>query len=136
MSRWGRTLLLPKISCGHVTNDLKRYARRVLVYLFDTKDLKLQYKAADSMIFRSFCDASFAPHAHSDDEYIPENIWSFEEPYSDCYSVSGHLLFHFGNLVAWGTSKQKVIATSTTAAEIIAVCDNLDTMLQPSDLLF
>ena len=103
---------------GRVTNQVKKYARRIIQYLYDTRNLAIEYRSADAQAFRSFADASFAPDIEYTNETFVKEI--------NCYSVSGFAIYHHGNLFNWNTSKQNIMATSSTAAEVISVCDNLD----------
>lgn len=92
---------------GYVTTELKSYARRIIRYLYTTRELKLTYRDDDSELLRAFVDASYAPE-------------------QDCRSISGLLIFHCGDLVAWNTRKQTITVMSSTAAEVVAVSDFLD----------
>ena len=50
-------------------------------------------------------------------------------------SVYEYIIFHRRNPIAWNTNKQKTVAISSTAAEILAVSENLDTFIIPRDIL-
>lgn len=112
---------------GYMTPTVKAYARRVLKYLYDTRDLVLTYESRDSCPYRNYCDASYAP----DVSYAENQPTDIE---SSAYSVSGFIVLHYGNITHWGTSLQSIMATSSTAAEVIAVCENLDFFLIPRDI--
>jgi len=113
---------------GHVTPEIKTYAKRVFSYVLSSVDLALEYGADDDLTFRAFVDASYMPDAYTSLEKLqifPQNLQ--DNSFPDAHSVSGYVMFHCGNPISWGTSKQKIVATSSTAAEIIAVCDHMDT---------
>jgi hypothetical protein len=115
---------------GHVTAAIKAYARRVMKYVYDTRELTINYESNDTTAIRCFCDASYAP----DIEY-GTNTQELKKIEKTSHSVSGHLVYHHGNIINWGTSQQSIVATSSTAAEIIAICENLDSFLIPRDIL-
>lgn len=102
---------------GYVTKDLLCYVRRIIRYAFLTRDLSLFYDInQDSEPIRAFVDASHAPDA-------------------EIRLIIGFAMFHFGNLVDWGTRRQRTAAKSSTEAEITAVCDFLDSIWVPCALI-
>ena len=113
---------------NYVTPTIKAYARRVMRYLYNTRNAKIVYQFLDPEIFRTFVDASYAPDIKYD-----QNECSFGD--IDARSVSGYLNFHRGNLTNWGTQKQTITATSSAAAEIIAIIDHFDAIVIPRDIL-
>lgn len=94
---------------GYVTDTVKCYARRVLKYVYNTQNFVLRYSSLDTKTLRSFCNASFALD-------ISYSVNQPQEIERNAYSVSGHLVFNYGNLINWGTAQQSIIATSSTAA--------------------
>jgi len=78
-------------------------------------------------VLGSFCDTSYAPDILCEDEKL--------NSLDGYYSITGYLVFYRGKLFNWGMSKQNIIATSSMAAEVKAVCDNLDKFQIPRDLL-
>lgn len=113
---------------GKVTPEVKSYAKRVLKYLYDTRNFVIEYTAPDERPLRAFCDASFAPDVPYEKD-MPGDVEA------STYSQTGLAVFHHGNLINWGSSKQTIVATSSTAAEVIAVCESLDAVLIPRDIL-
>ena len=113
---------------GRVTSTIKVYARRVMKYVYDSRDLAITYHSNDDQPIRSFCDASYAP----DVSYLEDNPQNIEE---FSYSTSGFAIYHYGNIINWATSRQTTVATSSTAAEVIAVIENFDSFLLPRDIL-
>ncbi|KAE8978491.1 hypothetical protein PF010_g21654 [Phytophthora fragariae] len=76
-------------------------------YLSGTRDVKLKLEPKLSEGLRLATDADWA------------------NDLEDRKSVSGFVLFLFGAPVAWGTTKQTVVAHSSTAAEFIAANDGM-----------
>jgi len=89
---------------GKVTPEILGYARRIIQYLNSSKDVSLVY-ASSSEECIAHVDASFAPDLGN-----PK-------------SVTGYLIYHFGNLISWGTKRQTLVTVSSTAAEYIAISD-------------
>lgn len=85
--------------------------RRVVAYLEATKDLGIKIKP-QSMKLYCYCDAGFAVHDKRE-------------------SHSGILftLGKFGNPILWKSIKQKLVATSSTEAELICIHDGMDYLL-------
>jgi len=42
-----------------------------------------------------------------------------------CQSVTGFLVQHLGNTIAWGTKRQYIVTTSSTTAKYVAIADTL-----------
>ena len=88
------------------TPQILCYAKRILRYLYHTRDYALVFSNDQDGPITCYVDAAFADVKDG----------NFE-------STNGHLLFHFGNLISWSTHKQKRTATSTTEAEYIGLND-------------
>lgn len=92
--------------------DLKHLIQ-CLKYLRGNRDLKLEYSRSrtklidDNFVLHVFVDASFAPDG-------------------DRHSISGFVVYLNGNLIYWGTKKQKSITQSSMAAELIALGEGVD----------
>ncbi|KAH7636480.1 copia protein [Dermatophagoides farinae] len=84
------------------TDRLWRHALNVLKYLNSTKLVSLCLGSKSDKII-GFADANFATDS------------------TDRKSVSGIAIFLFGSLVDWTSSKQKIVAESTSVAELIAL---------------
>ena len=85
--------------------------RRVVQYLGDTKDLGIIIEPTE-MKLKCYCDAGFAVHDQRE-------------------SQSGILftLGDFGIPILWKSIKQKLVANSSTEAELICIYDALDHLL-------
>jgi len=80
------------------------YLKRILVYLFYSKDLKLTYSfSKDNNILECFVDAD----------------WASDK--LDRKSVSGSAVKLFGNVIFWSSKKQTSIALSSTESEYISL---------------
>ncbi|XP_062538927.1 uncharacterized protein LOC134207221 [Armigeres subalbatus] len=78
--------------------------KRVVRYMKDTKNLKLQYKQHnDAEALVGYADADWA----SDTE--------------DIKSVSGYIFKVYGNTVSWASRKQQTVALSSCEAEYAAL---------------
>jgi hypothetical protein len=79
--------------------------KRVLIYLYHTKDLKLTYQKSSNSIpvLECFTDAD----------------WASDK--SDRKSISGHVVKFFGNVVLWTSKKQSSIALSSCESEYIVL---------------
>ena len=76
--------------------------KRLIVYLYSTKDLWLTFGGANIDDVEAFCDADWASQAHR-------------------HSILG-FSFHMGvGAVSWSCKKQNIIALSSTEAEYIAL---------------
>lgn len=77
-------------------------------YLHGSRDLRLRYGGLGgdaSPTLQGFCDA----------DYAGDRV--------DRGSITGHMFLLNGGPVSWTSSKQRCVATSTTEAEYIALCD-------------
>jgi len=85
--------------------------RRVVSYLESTQDLGITIKPTEMKLY-CYCDAGFAVHDQRE-------------------SQSGILftLGKFGNPILWKSIKQKLVATSSTEAELICIYDGMDYLL-------
>ncbi len=84
--------------------------------LYNTRTLKLIYhRNTNADHLTAFIDASHVSGANS---VAPDSA----------HSISGGLVYFEGNLVDWGTKRQKIITRSTAAAEIVAVTDLIDSI--------
>ncbi|KAK7580680.1 hypothetical protein V9T40_001309 [Parthenolecanium corni] len=79
-----------------------KYLKRVLVYLFHTKELKLTYTFSEK-ILACFVDAD----------------WASDK--LDRKSVSGNVVTLFDNVISWSSKKQTCIALSSTESEYISL---------------
>ncbi|XP_042757588.1 secreted RxLR effector protein 161-like [Lactuca sativa] len=80
-----------------------RVVKNFLMYLRRTKDLFLVYGGVeDRLSVKCYTDASFTTDR------------------DDCMSQSGYVLIINGDAVSWESSKQSVVAQSTTESEYIA----------------
>ena len=78
--------------------------KRILQYLYATKDLKLVYKRSDlNLGLQGFVDSDWASDTY------------------DRKSTSGYCFFFNQKLIQWGTKKQDTIASSTCEAELNAL---------------
>jgi hypothetical protein len=77
-------------------------ADRVLRYLYRTRHLALQFGGADD--FEIASDASFADNS------------------LDRKSSQAYIMKLFGGTIAWKANKQNTVTTSTTEAELLALC--------------
>jgi len=84
------------------TRKVWTYAKQVLGYLKETKDLGLILGKLDNTNLVAYADANFAP--------MP-----------DRKSQSGAVLKLAGSTVSWFSRKQKLVATATAEAEFIAL---------------
>jgi hypothetical protein len=78
-------------------------ALKILSYLNDTKDLGLHLGGRQAENIRVYADADFAEDAETRQ------------------SITGNLIFLGNSLVSWASKKQKLIASSSTEAEFLAV---------------
>jgi len=85
--------------------------RRVVSYLESTADLGIYIRPTEMKLY-CYCDAGFAVHDERE-------------------SQSGILftLGKFGNPILWKSLKQKLVATSSTEAELICIYDGMDYLL-------
>lgn len=98
------------------TNTDKQYVRRIFRYLKGTQEYELPIHSTGEKI-EAYIDASYAPN-------VSEKSPSFD--IDDGKSVSGYLVRLFGDPIIWSVKKQTIMASSSTAAEIIAVHDALN----------
>jgi hypothetical protein len=83
---------------------------RVVSYLINTKERKIKLKRGNEVSFTAFIDASFGSH-------------------EDGRSRSGVVIFMAGAAIAAWSSKQKMVAKSSTESEILALSDGLTEIL-------
>ena len=88
------------------SHDHMRMARNVVRYLASTKDHALLYRREDR-------HRAGALHIYSDA--------SFANSLSDRHSFSGYVAYYHSCPVAWTSTKQPIVALSTTEAEYIAL---------------
>ena len=112
------TYLASRAHCA-TTEDIE-HLLRVVRYLEETKDLCL-YLNCDSLQIRCKCDAAFASHS----------------PDSATYGHTGYIIGMGSNnsYVHGRSGKQKVASTSSTDAEIIAMCEALKTCIWLRELM-
>ncbi|RMZ92256.1 hypothetical protein DV736_g455, partial [Chaetothyriales sp. CBS 134916] len=81
-------------------------ADRVIRYLYHTRTYALEYGGVDTREMRSFICASDASYADNT---------------LDRKSSQGYLMILFGGPIAWKSSKQDTVTTSSTEAELLAL---------------
>lgn len=84
------------------TEQIWKAGKRVLRYLKETKDAGLIFKKSSGSALHGYSDADWAGDR------------------KDRKSVSGSMLFHGGNPIAWLSKKQNCVSLSTAEAEYIA----------------
>lgn len=94
----------------------KNYVRRIFKYLKGTIEYALPIVSTGQKI-DAYVDASYAPDV---------TLQSTEPDINLGKSVTGYLLRIFGDPIVGGVKKQTIVASSSTAAEIIAIHDALD----------
>jgi hypothetical protein len=82
------------------TPELYEYAKRVLTYLYRTRDIGLRY-SADSSSLRGFSDSDWATR----------------------HSTSGWVFIYNSAAISWGSKRQTSIALSSCEAEIMAASE-------------
>lgn len=86
------------------SNEHFNYLKRVIVYLFHTRHLKLTYThSPEKIILDAFVDADWASDSF------------------DRKSVSGNVTRLYSNVIAWASKKQVSIALSSTESEYISL---------------
>jgi transposase InsO family protein len=81
-----------------------QYLKRVLIYLYNTRDLKLTYTFSnENKILQCFVDADWAS-----DKLTRK-------------SVSGSVVKLFGNVILWSSKKQSCITLSSTESEYVSL---------------
>lgn len=98
------------------TDSDKNYVRRIFRYLKGTIHYELPIRSKGTKL-EAFVDASYAPEVTENSTHLDLNLGR---------SVSGYLLRLFGDPILWNVKKQTIVASSSTAAEIIAVHDSID----------
>lgn len=98
------------------TDTDKNYVRRIFRYLKGTVNFSLLFSSTGCKL-EAYIDASYAPDATEDNPTVDINFGR---------SVSGYLVRLFGDPIIWGVKKQSIVASSSTAAELIAIHDALD----------
>ena len=79
--------------------------KNILKYLKRTKDICLVYGGDEELVVKGYVDASF------------------NTDLDDSKSQSGYVFILNGAAVSWRSSKQSVIAASTTEAEYVAAAE-------------
>jgi hypothetical protein len=90
-------------------------ANRVLIYLYNTRQLFLRFGGQDNLVIAS--DASFANNN------------------TDRKSLQAFAMKLFGGLIGWRANKQNTITTSTTEAELLALAQAAKESIYVSKLL-
>ena len=85
-------------------------AKRVLRYLSDTVNFSLSFECEGTMM-ECFSDSDWAGNVE------------------DRKSTSGFLVKVYNTSVCWGSTKQRIVALSTTKAEHIALCEAAKSIL-------
>ena len=97
-------------------HDMAR-AKRILLYLHQTKHYKMLFTKSNQLDFKCYTDANFAVERRG-------------------LSRSGIVIYVFGNPIGWSTKLQSVPAHSTTEAEWYALDYGLRECLWLKELLF
>lgn len=84
------------------TERLWNHSLNVLKYLYSTKNFSLHLSYRSSGI-TGYADANFATDS------------------TDRKSISGNAIYLFGSLIEWSSTKQKVVAESTSVSELISL---------------
>lgn len=108
---------LSKLQTCSTEND-KNYVRRIFRYLKGTRDYVLPYYSKGEH-FEAFVDASYAPDVSESSSTLDLNQGK---------SITGYVLRIFNDPILWGVRKQSIVASSSTAAEVIAIHDAVDDM--------
>jgi hypothetical protein len=90
-------------------------ADRVLIYLYNTRQLSLRFGGQDNLVIAS--DASFANN-------------NTNRKSSQAFAIK-----LFGGLISWRTNKQNTVITSTTKAELLALAQAAKKSIYVSKLL-
>ncbi len=90
---------------------------RILVYLYHSRDLLLNLKSGSSEKIAAFVDSDWAADI------------------VDSKSTTGFVVFVFGNLVVWKTTKQKLVTKSSTFAEYYVLSECVDEVLYVKQIL-
>lgn len=98
------------------TETEKNYVRRIFWYLKGTLHYELPIHSTGEKL-EAYIDASYAPDVSEISTELDMNLGK---------SVSGYILRIFGDPILWAVKKQTIVASSSTAAEIVAVHDALD----------
>lgn len=88
--------------CAHPMSSHLTAARRVLRYLYTTRDLHLHYTNSTTSGLRGMCNADWASNVR------------------DRRSMSGYAFFFNDCLISWKAKRQTLVALSTAEAELIA----------------
>ncbi len=86
------------------TDETFTYLPRVLKYLWSSRYLSLNFEYRSPIMLEGYADADYANDCN------------------DCKSFSEAICRVFGNVIHWMSRKQKVVALSSTEAEVIALC--------------
>jgi len=82
-----------------------KYALRILKYLYQTKNLRLNYKRNKNCDIDCYVDADWAGDT------------------IDRKSTSGYAIKLFGNVIDWRSRKQKCVTKASTYAEYVALSE-------------
>lgn len=104
---------------NYCTEELYKYAIRVLVYLYHSKEKKLIYRklSDDSPWIEGYVDADWAGDIN------------------DSKSTTGYILFQKSCPVIWRSVKQKNVSRSSTFAEYYALADCVEEVLFVKEIL-
>lgn len=83
-------------------------AKRVLIYLYTTRDLAINYFPSVANNLYSFCDASLVSKESDDGR-----------------STTGYCIFYNNNIVAWRSCRQTTVSLSTMESELDAIATTL-----------
>ena len=100
--------LAVSLLCRHLTSYTKQHyrcLRRIGEYLYQTKELRLEFHGKLPLKIETYADAAYA-----------------DDPVSR-KSTSGHIIYWGGMPVEFKASKQRVVAMSTTEAEYIEAAE-------------
>jgi hypothetical protein len=100
-------------------------AERAMKYLYNTKKLAIEYTGTPGP----------TELVSLDENYYTASDASFADSVIDRKSTQGWLISLFGGLVAWQSSKQKTVTTSTTEAELLAMSKAASEMMAMNRLL-
>lgn len=94
----------------------KSHVRRIFRYLKGTSHYELKFTSMGKSV-ECYVDASYAPDVCVSSSVLDLSLGK---------SVTGYLVRFFDDPVIWNVKKQTIAASSSTAAEVIAIHDALD----------